>query len=162
MIYLDDMQNSLHVEIADNDGFHICEENGNKIYVYYSEITQLEQMLRKVKYDRKNMLSQHSPSSKEKLINESELYKTCGDIKSFPSYAKYIRSDEWEFKRKQRIKKDGGKCKNCGRKFDLEVHHKNYNTLGNEDLSDLITLCKECHDKTTKNARRRRKGIVIA
>jgi len=153
---LDDTENTLHVEIADDDGFNICEENGSKIYVYYSEIEKLEQILRKVKYDRKNMLTQQTPHSKEKPENANVLYK------SFPSYARYIRSDDWAYRRKQRIKKDGGRCKNCGSKFNLEVHHKNYNSFGKEDVSDLITLCKDCHVKVTLNDRKRRSGIVVA
>ena len=42
----------------------------------------------------------------------------------------------------------------------LEVHHKNYNNLWNENIKDdLITLCSECHKKITMLNRRRKKVV---
>ena len=44
-------------------------------------------------------------------------------------------------------RKAGFKCQLCGRKGDLNVHHNTYNSRGNENLKDLIVLCKDCHTK---------------
>ena len=29
---------------------------------------------------------------------------------------------------------------------ELNVHHLHYKTLGNEDIGDLVVLCKRCHN----------------
>lgn len=52
--------------------------------------------------------------------------------------------------RKATIMRDGCKCKQCGAKnCRLEVHHITPKRLGGSDtLSNLITLCYDCHSKT--------------
>lgn len=62
------------------------------------------------------------------------------------SYESYLRSPEWQKKRAERLRIDQYKCQKCGRPIDLQVHHLNYDNIGNEDVyADLITLCKYCH-----------------
>lgn len=80
-----------------------------------------------------NILSDFEDAGSEKGLHGGE-------------YRQYIRSDEWEKKREERLKKDGYKCQECGTAKNLEVHHITYERLGNEDINDLITLCKECHE----------------
>jgi hypothetical protein len=60
-------------------------------------------------------------------------------------YRLYIKSQEWEAKRKQRLEMDGHKCAVCKARSGLEVHHNDYSRLGDELMSDLITLCKTHH-----------------
>lgn len=52
--------------------------------------------------------------------------------------------------RKAVIKRDNGKCRECGKSNTvLEVHHINPRRLnGSNTLGNLITLCSSCHDKT--------------
>ena len=49
--------------------------------------------------------------------------------------------------RKLVIERDGKKCTVCGYKKSLQVHHLTYENHFNEHkhLSDLITLCANCH-----------------
>jgi hypothetical protein len=49
--FLDDSSNTLRIDPADNDGFHICEIAGSKgkVYVYYSEIDSLVDCLKRIK-----------------------------------------------------------------------------------------------------------------
>lgn len=46
-------------------------------------------------------------------------------------------------------KRDGHRCRSCGnagtKKHRLEIHHKDGDKANNDD-SNLITLCKVCHD----------------
>ena len=73
------------------------------------------------------------------------------------SYLDYMRSEEWAKKNMLRLKFDDYRCKNCGCKNNLEVHHKSYDNIYNEDIkTDLITLCHKCHSKTTRLNRRKR------
>lgn len=63
-------------------------------------------------------------------------------------YLAYLQSPEWQDKRSQRLKIDQYKCQRCGRPMDLQVHHLTYDRIGNENVyTDLITLCKYCHEK---------------
>lgn len=57
----------------------------------------------------------------------------------------YLQSSEWKKKRFERIKKDDGCCVLCGRKNGLVVHHLTYEHYGNENIDELITLCRSCH-----------------
>lgn len=64
------------------------------------------------------------------------------------SHKKYIQSEEWNIKRKAKLKDAGYKCQLCSaNETELHVHHNNYENLGNEEMTDLIVLCKECHSK---------------
>ncbi len=45
------------------------------------------------------------------------------------------------------INRDGGECTACGSNEDLIVHHKDGNDRNNE-VGNLITLCRSCHVKT--------------
>lgn len=50
--------------------------------------------------------------------------------------------------KKEVLKRDGGKCRKCDSKSNIEVHHikrwASYPTLRFEP-SNLITLCRKCH-----------------
>lgn len=66
-------------------------------------------------------------------------------------YDRYMKSQEWQAKRQQRLEIDSHVCVMCGRpeakcKNGLQVHHISYKRLGNESVyADLITLCPRCH-----------------
>lgn len=60
-------------------------------------------------------------------------------------YYEYMNSPEWKAKREERLKHDKYQCQLCHTAKNLVVHHVSYERLGHEDLSDLITLCRDCH-----------------
>lgn len=60
-------------------------------------------------------------------------------------YKKYLKSDYWKDIKEQVHKRDNYKCRLCNSENNLQVHHKTYEFLGNENLEELITLCKKCH-----------------
>jgi len=71
-------------------------------------------------------------------------------------YQSYMKSDKWREMRIKRIRADLGMCRGwvvekdgrghlCLSRDRLEVHHLTYARLGNERLTDLISLCRECH-----------------
>ena len=84
----------------------------------------------------------------------------------------YYQSAQWRSKRQQRLALDGHTCQGCGITQQqlnelgwpaLQVHHRNagppdyrYPSFGDEPLSDLLTLCSECHDGITNSVRRQR------
>jgi hypothetical protein len=65
-------------------------------------------------------------------------------------YGKYLASEKWKAKRLLVLERDDYFCQDCG--VDLQgklahVHHLTYDRIFNEKLSDLQTLCPECHMK---------------
>ena len=60
-------------------------------------------------------------------------------------YNAYLKSPEWREKREQVLLRDQYKCQDCGAHERLEVHHTTYKRVFHEDLDDLITLCRDCH-----------------
>ena len=160
--------NGLHIEKADSDGIHLIEsapfvKEKNKVYIYYSEIDQTIQKLRKAKFDwsKENEFGEHSLGSVKKSPNAISQYKDFGNVDTFKEYQNYIRSDEWQQKRKQRLALDNHRCKNCGGKQGLEVHHKRYDGFLNESVvNDLITLCEDCHNRVTLVSRKKRKVVL--
>jgi hypothetical protein len=68
-------------------------------------------------------------------------------------YKLYINSYEWRKIRRKRLEKDGFRCQNHFVRIvnkNLHVHHKTYRHLGNEKLTELITLCEDCHNEIHK------------
>lgn len=60
-------------------------------------------------------------------------------------YHKYLNSPEWKAIREPALERDNYACSICGSKSNLHVHHLHYDNIGEEALSDLVTLCKSCH-----------------
>lgn len=75
-------------------------------------------------------------------------------------YKKYMKSEEWEQKKQERIAIDNC-CVMCQRPLNkirsLQVHHITYQNLGHENvLTDLCTLCGTCHKKIHNYYNRKR------
>jgi len=65
-------------------------------------------------------------------------------------YKDYIATHpHWQAVRKARYKFDQGECVVCHADVSegFETHHLNYNHLGNEHLTDVVTMCSSCHTK---------------
>jgi len=83
-------------------------------------------------------------------------------------YLEYLDSDEWQHKRALKLAlvqdcemaediryaQDGRKVKVCN--GPLHVHHKTYDRLGNESLSDLQVLCEFHHNLAERIKRKDR------
>ncbi len=83
-----------------------------------------------------------------KVLNFDIYNKMADDsFKSMP-YREYLKTNHWKQVREKAIKKAGFKCQLCNSfsKF-LNVHHRDYDRLGNERDTDVIALCKTCHEK---------------
>lgn len=76
-------------------------------------------------------------------------------------YRTYISSPAWRTSaaRMAELAASGHRCRICnagGGTARLEVHHRTYERLGRERISDLTTLCSKCHRDVTEGLRRRR------
>lgn len=61
-------------------------------------------------------------------------------------YQSYLKSDHWRELRQAKLLEQDFRCEKCKRKSCLEVHHKHYDTVGMEKLSDLAVLCADHHE----------------
>lgn len=67
-------------------------------------------------------------------------------------YSQYLATPEWRNKTVEIKNRDGNKCLLCGEAENLVVHHLRYDSVdiehpGRERDSDLVTLCRRCHNK---------------
>jgi 5-methylcytosine-specific restriction endonuclease McrA len=61
------------------------------------------------------------------------------------AYREYLKSNEWQHRRRQVLLRDAYVCRICGSEEDLHVHHLTYDRKFNEPLYDLVTVCEKCH-----------------
>jgi len=60
-------------------------------------------------------------------------------------YHDYLKSNIWKIKRGKVLKRANYKCELCKINRAWQVHHKNYNRVFKERLSDLTAICGTCH-----------------
>lgn len=75
---------------------------------------------------------------------EKKLWQGSKNSMSSTEYEEYRKSPSWQQKRKEILKRDNNRCI-CG-EWATVVHHKTYKNVGQEQLSDLVVLCENCHD----------------
>jgi len=63
------------------------------------------------------------------------------------AYAEYLKSPQWQMKRKKVMERDNGLCQGCLTAPAVDVHHKTYQRVFDEPLFDLVAICRECHSK---------------
>lgn len=69
-------------------------------------------------------------------------------------YKEYLLTPEWQARRLRILERDGYRCQLCNAtNTTFNVHHKTYARRGNEDDTDLITLCQDCHSIFHENSR---------
>lgn len=57
----------------------------------------------------------------------------------------YLKSDHWKELRARKISEHPS-CQRCPSTLEPDVHHVNYKNLFDVETSDLLTLCRNCHD----------------
>lgn len=76
------------------------------------------------------------------------------ETESTRNYSELLRTAQWLERRKQILKRDGYRCRNCGSSYGLEVHHRQYHLTRRTgdfrkpwkyDAANMITLCARCH-----------------
>ena len=60
-------------------------------------------------------------------------------------YKEYLSSRYWKDKRLEVLIFYKNQCVVCDSCYSLNVHHMKYTRLGKEKMSDLVVLCKHCH-----------------
>ena len=80
-------------------------------------------------------------------------------------YEAHINSSKWKNTCAAVRRLHGNRCQKCGHgSARLEVHHINYERLGDERLSDLMLLCPDCHaaeDKKREKASKEKSAAAL-
>jgi len=66
--------------------------------------------------------------------------------KRHDEYIAYLNTPQWQLLRRLKIEEAKGRCEVCMGKENLQVHHRTYERLFRESLSDLTVLCDACHE----------------
>lgn len=88
-------------------------------------------------------------TTQRKLNRFNEKFGRLG----FSSYGAYLKSSHWR-KFRERYAASGLPlcCVGCG-SSKYQLHHQTYEHLGEERLSDVIPLCRECHERVYQHSK---------
>lgn len=62
-------------------------------------------------------------------------------------YESYLKSPKWAGLRAQVLARDGGLCQGCLQRPATEVHHMKYDHAFNELAFELVSVCRDCHER---------------
>jgi hypothetical protein len=83
--------------------------------------------------------------SEESAVEEPVAAERLAKLRSMP-YPFYLRTPEWRRTRAAALVRAGNACSlDVTHTRDLEVHHRTYERLGEEMVTDLVVLCHSCH-----------------
>lgn len=60
-------------------------------------------------------------------------------------YAEYLQTEHWRQVRERAFVHHGMRCGVCMKTHGLEIHHIEYDRLGDELMTDVVPLCREHH-----------------
>ena len=84
---------------------------------------------------------------KQRKLDHARQQALIAEYRKVP-YAERRKSGEWSVLKRQIFRRDGYRCKLCGRDdLPLHLHHNNYSNYATEKLEDLIALCELCHER---------------
>jgi 5-methylcytosine-specific restriction endonuclease McrA len=83
---------------------------------------------------------------KKKLLPSKVIFKKITETQK-QRYYKYLKSNQWREKRRTALEFYGNRCGLCGSRYDLEIHHRDYDNIFKEKIEDLMILCETCHAK---------------
>jgi len=63
----------------------------------------------------------------------------------YESYKEYLVSPEWQRLKTLKLKQADNRCQLCNSPDKLNIHHRTYKRIYEEDLNDLTVLCSYCH-----------------
>lgn len=100
------------------------------------------------KHNKKHKRKKNKRNKKQKTPVLSAKKRYIDILKRFDSmkdaYAFYRKSSHWKKLRRKKLK-EVNFCEMCHSRSMLQVHHLEYKRWFDVELTDLMTLCRECH-----------------
>jgi hypothetical protein len=88
------------------------------------------------------------------LIIKTFLVSSTSQRVLFDDYQDHLESPAWHERRKVELDRAGHRCQICNVSAEesvLDVHHRTYERVGREGPTDLVVLCRKCHDAFHKS-----------
>jgi len=118
---------------------HLAEELG----VHRNTVTRHVNTLIELGYVEE--IGCHDSSSIYRVLTWGD-HRSSGKAKAdYTDYQEYLKSPEWDVRRKKAYAMAGYRCQLCNKKGQLHAHHRTYERLGHEKDTDIIVLCSRCH-----------------
>ena len=99
-----------------------------------------DETIKKQYYDN---INRHWEQKREEHQNKLQQQRAIRRLE----YESYIESEIWKKRRQVILERDRWICQGCLHRKAVDVHHLTYDRLGDELAFDLISLCRQCHDK---------------
>ena len=97
-------------------------------------------------YDEKRRLEKDCIDQKHVNLQKLSLHEKEKEKTNMDRFRrKYMESEKWRKIREKIFKRANGLCEACLENPATQVHHWNYDNLGNEYMFDLSAVCKPCH-----------------
>lgn len=90
------------------------------------------------KTDAQNKAKDQAPSEIKRIYHDDTPI-------DWQKYSFYLQSKEWASLRKKVLARAQHRCQLCNSKEKLHVHHRTYERIFKEHVSDLTVLCEPCH-----------------
>jgi len=79
------------------------------------------------------------------------------------NYQEYLLTPVWNELKKAALARADYRCQVCNSDNSLNIHHRKYpRVLGKEPVSDLVVLCRNCHELFHSKKRIVQKARIIA
>jgi heme exporter protein D len=120
------------------------------LFIWVSDILENRNRRRLLQEHARKQASRPKPKPFIKSPSSTELNSTQPKPSPILVLDKraYLKSDHWQTKRKARLKLDNYTCQSClSSDVPLEVHHLHYRTYTAERPKDLVSLCRDCHER---------------
>ena len=101
--------------------------------------------IEKDKYDRWH--NEQYEKFQKRFSKIKELHSLWQVAEYQRKHQEYLNSQVWKEKRQEVLNRDSYLCQACLKHRASEVHHLTYDHFGDEPLFDLISVCRQCHEK---------------
>lgn len=122
-----------------------CGEKAEKILKSKSQLAQYRKPIAPPQFTCQSCKDRESRESAlrwEAMKAEQAAY--LEELRTMP-YTQYLQTEHWQKVRKSALGRARYKCQLCKMGGELNVHHNTYENRGQEENSDVIVLCRNCH-----------------
>lgn len=109
--------------------------------------------IEKDKYDRWH--NEQYEKFQKRNIKIKELHSLWQVDEHKRKHQEYLNTQVWKEKRNEILERDGYLCQACLKNRASEVHHLTYDHFGDEPFFDLISVCRQCHEKISTMDKRK-------
>lgn len=117
---------------------------GGRVFLILPLMREIKSYYDKKRRSAKKVLDQKRRARKNAVKKNSRKVDVSGNC-FWEKYRAYLRSDEWACKRDLAIRTWGNECQLCGSSKNIQIHHRTYDRVFNEDVDDLMVVCAKCH-----------------